>query len=344
MIDTVVLRFPAPLQSPGLGWHSTDAHYPNQQRTSQWYSYRDQYLNLTLKNEGKTGSHLWVQASLPKQEHEHNLVLPGTPDECRALLARLHQRVDELAPEIAVPPVEEWKVSRVDFSHDWPVRNTTAYVLSIAPAARKHKARGAALWRNPHAQGWSLTETGDGYKQMLYDKTAETQRLLEEWERLPERQPDAEWAADRLREFAQGHLRYEVGIRRAQNVGRVLRGEATVKNLLAHLEGEGLTYLAAQWERLTRNWNPMPTSEAIRRLREAYGDSGGYAAGKICGLADFYVHVSGVGLEAYQSLTGINQKTLNGKLARLKKAGLGLGTGTGLKRLTVPQFPGADSR
>jgi hypothetical protein len=243
--------------------------------------------------------------------------------------------VAAVAPNLSVPPVDTWSVSRCEFSYDWIVDDPNAVVDDTWPALPTHVKRSAQRIKNPfNGEGWVVSGHGGSFK--LYNKEAAVRKQIERGGIDRER---CRLSDDELMALAAGRLRFEYLAQREPLRETVLRvTPPTVGHLLGHLESEGSRILSEKWDYLTRNWRPTADSQVVRRLRAHYSSCTAVA------LLDFFVHVRlRGGVEGYKRYMGSPDSTVRRKLKQLRDAGVGMGTDEEIPRLTVPVWPASST-
>jgi hypothetical protein len=287
-------------------------------------------IRLTLIAHPHLRPRLEVETSLPKVLRGENIT-PFTLADCRDALGLLHAYVVEVAPDLPVPPVDTWEVSRVELAHAWTVENPDAYIHDLTPTVRARQDAALRHHIKNHHGGSGLERIGasNGWKDKLYNKAAETEALIAE--RKIDRRA-CRLSDDQLRALARGVLRYEYTLERDEIRSSLLaHGPATVGRLLHHLETQGNAHLARRWQDFSRHWVPCADADVVQRLKARYP-----TACTALRLMDFWYHANGRGLEAYRQVTGISDKLLAERLKGLREAGVGFGQQHDLPRLEIP--------
>lgn len=309
--------------SPGPQWDEK-VNEINKQQYSLRYVYNEGTLRLTVEEYPRIKSRLYAEASLPKLLWGHNVTVP-TLDQVVEAVKILEHDVTTVSPNVVVPPVSGWSLSRADFCYAWTVDDPDAYIIDISRTLKK-KAQGQKIVGYANQGGGHGVMWGTKPHMMkLYSKHDEVSANIKFIDRAR-----CTLTTDAVIALASRVLRFEDSLGRQQLERSVLKGKPTIGLLIDYLRKHGNGYIAECWKTFTEHWDPSEKLAVLARLKSSCSSNA-----QAISLWDWWSNVSSFGTEDYKSLTGMPRATFNRKLAQLKKAGVGLGCETSLIPLAI---------
>lgn len=186
-----------------------------------------------------------VEASIPKIVNGANEFLIE-PDELAGAISSLIESVQQVCPNIDVSEEKSWRVSQVDFCHQWRVPSPPLYVRQISHMDNKRKNQTKQTWSGANSEYESLRiwAPHGSHVIRLYDKGAEVASRAKKDQEITRSQV----------EYSQGLLRFEVGCKR-QMVASLIGKKRGLEDFCHKAEELSIDVLSSKWEGLVEGWD-----------------------------------------------------------------------------------------
>jgi Phage replication protein CRI len=187
---------------------------------------------------------LVVEASLPRIVHGANEFLIH-PDELEDGISSLLDALQQVCPNLVVSREKSWRVSQVDFCHQWKVPSPSLYIQRISDMQNKRKGQKKQTWSgvDSNFESLSIGAPHGSYGLRIYDKGSEVAYRARK---------DKTISTNRV-ENAKGLLRFEV-ISKRQMLESLIGKARTLDDFCEKAESVSKRILTTKWENLFLGW------------------------------------------------------------------------------------------
>jgi hypothetical protein len=298
MIDKIALAPQITLPSSDLPWT-----FQSVRRDSGWTTHSTGITTPLAEiriTRTAAGSHVRVDSNLPKVYQGHN-IRPLTITELRRSCRILQDHVED-ALGCSLPPIGNWRVKLAEYCHDWVVDDPDYYRKACVMASEQRRGSKRFLFETVGREGFTFAFGTPNRGGRLYDKQSEFETQLRKVSQV--RALTASGSIEELRRLARGRLRFEVDAKAPHFEVWLGAKSPSLKSLLYDLGMDPNGFIAMEWRRLIRTWNPIEYLAAVARIRSSFSPQRAHR------LIDAWVHIHHVGWEDYRSCVQVNRSTL----------------------------------
>lgn len=321
MIDTLKINTPIVTNiATGSDWRSTETRTKFESVRHDFYEYLG--VRFTISTRSGRGQWLSAEASIPKLIYGHNVGIVDS-SEVKKSLDWIRTAILTLPFASRLPPLEEWKVSRMDLAYAWRIGDVEQVITDIYPSVRKTNSSDLIIFRDDHTDGMTLILDQTTLQRKLYDKGEQVKadkavRSFSQKDRIS------------LVSFAQGVMRFESRVDRRRIRRTIFKGDMLASDLVPYIEVNAEADLKRDLAGVCRSWRPATEQAVVASLMKEFGSRRSRA------LLGIYTSVESMGIERYQKLTDANKEVLRRDLAALRQAGVGFGKMVRSNNLDVP--------